>query len=87
MSRLKGHYFCRTSLPLNASIYHSRCVAKPGGGGLPCDFPNIKKNRNLENVSVCVHIWIKFSIRNAFLRVFRWKKSKIFPDGASYPGF
>ena len=87
MSRLEGHYFCRTSLPLNASIYHSRCVAKPGGGGLPCDFLNIKKQEFGKYVSDYVHIWVKFSIRNAFVRVSRWKKSKIFPDGASYPGF
>ena len=51
-------------------------------------FPKYKKTQEFgKYVSDCVHIWVKFSIWNAFVRVSRWKKAKIFPDGASCPGF
>ena len=50
--------------------------------GLPCLF-----FKNRKTCPDCAHLWIKFPIQNAVLRVFRRKISKSFPFGVIFCAF
>ena len=60
--------------------------AKEGEGRLPLSlFENRKKCSDFGKKGPhCVHLWVKCSISNEVLRVYRSKSSKIFPCGASF---
>ena len=48
----------------------------------PALFENWKKGPVFRKKGLdCVHLWIKFSIQNVFLRVSRRKTAKYFPAG------
>ena len=55
-------------------------------GALPCLFWKSKKEYPDfgKKGSDCVHLWVKFSIQSAALRVSRRKNSKMFPCKASF---
>ena len=82
----RGHNFCRTSLPLNASIYHFGCATR-GEGGRPPPALSWKVKKVLwfwKKGPDCVHLWVKFSIQNVVLTVSRRKKSQTFPCEAFF---
>ena len=46
--------------------------------------PFFESQNNCPDFGDCVHLWVKFSIQNAVLRLSRREKSKILPCEASF---
>ena len=46
--------------------------------------PAFFENPNCPDFRDCVHLWVRFSIQNAVLRLSRREKSKILPCGAYF---
>ena len=66
-------------------LMHIQSHSLEGNWDLPCSFWNPKKCPDFgKNGPDCVHLWIKFTIYNVVLRVFRTKISKMFLCGASF---
>ena len=62
------------------------CATRRGGGKPPLPFFENQKSALIfgKKGPDCIHLWIKFFIRNAVLVVSRWKNSKLFPCGALF---
>ena len=66
--------------------FHWQTHSYEGGGrlrGVRLPLP-FKNQNNCPNFGDCVHLWVKFSIQNAVLRLSRREKSKILPCGAYF---
>ena len=54
-----------------------------GSGGRP-PLPFFEIQSNCPDFGDCVHLWVKFSIQDAVLRLSRREKSKILPCGVCF---